>query len=122
MKTHRVNPGTTVKLTKIASDDTEKYDAKDDGKTRAQKQTEDLLEKLRALQERLYASGSRSLLIVLQGMDTSGKDGTIKHGSRRCGRQRKGWLPYRRDGRGLDDFRLWLRRLAGLYRSALLQP
>ena len=79
MKTHRVNPGTTVKLTKIASDDTEKYDAKDDGKTRAQKQTEDLLEKLRALQERLYASGSRSLLIVLQGMDTSGKDGTIKH-------------------------------------------
>ena len=34
-------------------------------------------EKLRQLQERLYAEGKRSLLIVLQGMDTSGKDGTI---------------------------------------------
>ena len=79
MKSHRVDPDTKIKLTKIASDDTGTYDAKDDGKTRAQKKTEGLLEKLRALQERLYASGSQSLLIVLQGMDTSGKDGTIKH-------------------------------------------
>ena len=31
------------------------------------------------LQERLYAERKRSLLIVLQGMDTSGKDGTITH-------------------------------------------
>jgi PPK2 family polyphosphate:nucleotide phosphotransferase len=31
------------------------------------------------LQERLYAEHKRSLLIVLQGMDTSGKDGTIAH-------------------------------------------
>jgi PPK2 family polyphosphate:nucleotide phosphotransferase len=30
-------------------------------------------------QTRLWAEGKRSLLIVLQGMDTSGKDGTIKH-------------------------------------------
>ena len=36
-------------------------------------------EKLRQLQERLYAEGKRSLLLVLQGMDTSGKDGTIIH-------------------------------------------
>ena len=36
-------------------------------------------EKLRQLQERLYAEGTRSLLLVLQGMDTSGKDGTIIH-------------------------------------------
>ncbi len=35
--------------------------------------------KLFALQERLYAEHKRSLLIVLQGMDTSGKDGTITH-------------------------------------------
>src|SRR4029077_11701999 len=28
---------------------------------------------------RLYAENKRSLLIVLQGMDTSGKDGTIRH-------------------------------------------
>jgi PPK2 family polyphosphate:nucleotide phosphotransferase len=37
------------------------------------------LEELTELQARLYAEGSRSLLVVLQGLDASGKDGTIKH-------------------------------------------
>jgi PPK2 family polyphosphate:nucleotide phosphotransferase len=37
------------------------------------------LEKLYALQYRLYAENRRSLLIVLQGMDASGKDGAIRH-------------------------------------------
>ena len=31
------------------------------------------------LQEKLYAEHKRALLLVLQGMDTSGKDGTITH-------------------------------------------
>lgn len=31
------------------------------------------------LQERVYAEHKRALLLVLQGMDTSGKDGTITH-------------------------------------------
>ncbi len=31
-----------------------------------------------ALQDRLYAEGKRALLVVLQGIDTSGKDGTIR--------------------------------------------
>ena len=35
--------------------------------------------KLFNLQERLYAEHKRSVLIVLQGMDTSGKDGTVTH-------------------------------------------
>jgi PPK2 family polyphosphate:nucleotide phosphotransferase len=35
--------------------------------------------KLFELQERLFAEGKRSLLIVLQAMDTGGKDGTITH-------------------------------------------
>ena len=35
--------------------------------------------KLFNLQERLFAEQKRSILIVLQGMDTSGKDGTINH-------------------------------------------
>ena len=35
--------------------------------------------KLEELHELLYAGNRRSLLIVLQGMDASGKDGTIKH-------------------------------------------
>jgi len=37
------------------------------------------LERLNALQYRLYAEGKRALLIVLQGMDASGKDGAIRH-------------------------------------------
>lgn len=36
-------------------------------------------QKLDDLQELLYASQSKALLIVLQGMDTAGKDGTIRH-------------------------------------------
>jgi PPK2 family polyphosphate:nucleotide phosphotransferase len=36
-------------------------------------------ERLAALQERLWAEKARSILLVLQGIDTSGKDGTIKH-------------------------------------------
>ena len=31
------------------------------------------------LQERLYAESKQSLLVVLQAMDTGGKDGTVKH-------------------------------------------
>ena len=35
--------------------------------------------RLATLQEQLYAGGERSLLLVLQGLDTSGKDGVVKH-------------------------------------------
>jgi PPK2 family polyphosphate:nucleotide phosphotransferase len=34
---------------------------------------------LASLQERLSAEGSRSVVLLLQGMDTCGKDGTVKH-------------------------------------------
>jgi PPK2 family polyphosphate:nucleotide phosphotransferase len=37
------------------------------------------IERLRDLQERLYAEHCWAILIVLQGMDTAGKDGVIKH-------------------------------------------
>jgi PPK2 family polyphosphate:nucleotide phosphotransferase len=40
--------------------------------------TADLLEKLRELQNTLYAQRKYSVLVVLQGMDASGKDGLIK--------------------------------------------
>jgi PPK2 family polyphosphate:nucleotide phosphotransferase len=47
------------------------------------KQYQDIMEHNHAqigeFQTRLYAEHSRAVLIVLQGMDTSGKDGTIKH-------------------------------------------
>jgi PPK2 family polyphosphate:nucleotide phosphotransferase len=53
------------------------------GKADAEQEREPLGERLALLQEQLYAEGrsggSRSVLLVLQGMDTSGKGGTIKH-------------------------------------------
>jgi PPK2 family polyphosphate:nucleotide phosphotransferase len=48
--------------------------AKDAGKV----ELDALVNELGELQELLYAAGTDALLIVLQGMDTSGKDGTIR--------------------------------------------
>jgi PPK2 family polyphosphate:nucleotide phosphotransferase len=39
-------------------------------------------ERVMSLQECLYAEGKHSVLIVLQGMDTSGKDGTVRYALR----------------------------------------
>lgn len=75
---YRIKPGTTVRLTRFNPDDSGPFKASDNGKARAKAKTESLVARLDALQSRLYAGGRRSLLVVLQGMDTSGKDGTIK--------------------------------------------
>jgi PPK2 family polyphosphate:nucleotide phosphotransferase len=48
-------------------------------KERAEKQIGKLRERLAQLQQTLYAEHQRSLLIVLQAMDTGGKDGAIKN-------------------------------------------
>lgn len=45
----------------------------------AVKATTTIAKKIRALQFQLYAESKQSLLIVLQGLDAAGKDGTIKH-------------------------------------------
>jgi PPK2 family polyphosphate:nucleotide phosphotransferase len=45
----------------------------------AEKKTARFIEELIELQELLYAVRLQSLLIILQGRDTSGKDGTIRH-------------------------------------------
>ncbi len=45
----------------------------------AKKEMQKNLEAMADLSYRLYAEGRRSLLLVLQGMDTAGKDGTIRH-------------------------------------------
>jgi PPK2 family polyphosphate:nucleotide phosphotransferase len=52
------------------------------GLKKKKKATQDVAKhkaKLFELQERLYAEHKRAILLVLQGMDTSGKDGTITH-------------------------------------------
>jgi PPK2 family polyphosphate:nucleotide phosphotransferase len=70
----RVEPGAKVELAKIDP-------AADGGLTKAKgaKAAAELYLRLGELQQELYAAGTDSLLIVLQGMDTSGKDGTIRH-------------------------------------------
>ncbi len=49
--------------------------SKDEGK----KLLEERKQKLRKLQEKLYADGSQALLIILQAMDAAGKDSLIEH-------------------------------------------
>jgi PPK2 family polyphosphate:nucleotide phosphotransferase len=48
-------------------------------KEQAEKQVLKMKEQLFDLQNRLYAEKKHSLLIILQGMDAAGKDGTIRH-------------------------------------------
>lgn len=49
------------------------------GKVAAEQDRTRLIERLTLLQQRLYAGGEHALLVVLQGMDASGKDGVIRH-------------------------------------------
>ncbi|KMQ67871.1 polyphosphate:nucleotide phosphotransferase [Chryseobacterium sp. FH2] len=59
-----------------------KVSTKYEGKLTKEEGTQLLIqekEKLRELQERLYADGSKSLLVVLQAMDAAGKDSLIEH-------------------------------------------
>jgi PPK2 family polyphosphate:nucleotide phosphotransferase len=44
-----------------------------------EREYDELGERIADLQERLYAEEERSLLVVLQGIDAAGKDGTVKH-------------------------------------------
>jgi PPK2 family polyphosphate:nucleotide phosphotransferase len=48
-------------------------------KAEGERRRDEDLERMAELQERLYAEGTRSLLVVVQAMDAAGKDGTIAH-------------------------------------------
>jgi PPK2 family polyphosphate:nucleotide phosphotransferase len=52
--------------------------SKDKAKERERQATEQLIDQLSVCQEMLFASRRHKVLLVLQGMDTSGKDGTLK--------------------------------------------
>ena len=73
---YRVKPGSSVDLNDWDPDDSSGYKP---GKKAAEKELVRLKERLDELQELLYAEHKHKLLVVLQGMDTSGKDGTIRH-------------------------------------------
>jgi PPK2 family polyphosphate:nucleotide phosphotransferase len=72
---YRVEPNTTFALSDVDPDETEDYHSKKDVRQQLEVQRRRIAE----LQERLYAENERGLLVVLQAMDTGGKDGTIKH-------------------------------------------
>jgi PPK2 family polyphosphate:nucleotide phosphotransferase len=61
------------KLDDISTRAPEEFDKKE-----TKSQTEKLQQELDDLQNLLYAEGKHSVLIILQGMDASGKDGTIR--------------------------------------------
>jgi PPK2 family polyphosphate:nucleotide phosphotransferase len=64
---------------RLADCDTAHTHGIDCDKEAAKQHLADDLERLRDLQERLYAEHRRTVLVILQGMDASGKDGIIKH-------------------------------------------
>jgi len=73
---YRVKPDSQVDLS--AWDANEKR-AFPQGKKAGKRLLKYLNDRLEALQELFYAEDKHKLLIVLQGLDTAGKDGTIRH-------------------------------------------
>jgi len=76
MNRYTIKPGDKIKLADFNPDETHEFEG---GKNEAQEPLTRLNQELETLQERLYAEHKHKLLVVLQGMDTSGKDGTIRH-------------------------------------------
>jgi len=87
----RVRPRTRVRLTKIDSGATRPFESKD--------QTLPILEaqvqRLSELQSLLYADRRYALLLILQGMDASGKDGIVSHVMRGLNPQGTSVVPFK---------------------------
>lgn len=64
-----------LKLSDINTDSSGKFESKKD----AEKLLEENIERMAEFQGMLYAQNKYALLIIIQAMDTAGKDGTIKH-------------------------------------------
>lgn len=70
-----IAPGSAVSLAALNASDTGGYEHKREARKKLKHDIEDLSD----LQDELSAQASHAVLIVLQGMDTAGKDGAIKH-------------------------------------------
>jgi PPK2 family polyphosphate:nucleotide phosphotransferase len=70
-----IKPDSKVNLAEIDPNSTGKHESKKEALTLIAKNNQ----RIRELQELLYAEHKRSLLICLQAIDTGGKDGTIRH-------------------------------------------
>lgn len=76
MKKYRIDSPRSVQLAKFDPDDTSLASG---GKSKTVAKSAKITERLAELQETLYAEHRHKVLIVLQAMDTGGKDGTIRH-------------------------------------------
>lgn len=76
MKRYIVKPRSQIDLSTIDTRDKSAFSGK---KKDARKRLNQLNVELEALQELLYAEHKHKILIILQAMDTGGKDGTIRH-------------------------------------------
>ena len=74
-KKFMVKPGSKVRLGKIDPSHTAKHASQ----LTAAAQTAKQVERMDRLQYLMYAGASRSLLIILQGLDAAGKDGVVRH-------------------------------------------
>src|SRR5262245_32417013 len=73
----RVTDGAKFRLKQVDPDDT--LGMSKQAKGEAQKLLEQGIDRMRDLQERLYAQDRWAVLLVLQAMDAAGKDSTVKH-------------------------------------------
>src|SRR3954469_20251221 len=78
---YRIKPGAGVQLATLDAGDIAGFP----DKKAAKKQIKKDAKIINTLQDRLYAERTRALLVVLQGIDTSGKDGTIRKVFNRTG-------------------------------------
>jgi PPK2 family polyphosphate:nucleotide phosphotransferase len=69
----RVGPGSAARIAERSTDDRLGLE-KDEG----EKRLHELVERIEELQYRLFAEERRSVLLVLQGLDASGKDGVVR--------------------------------------------
>lgn len=76
MNKYLIKPGSKVNLSKWDPDDKGDFEG---GKKEGKEELKKLNLRLQELQELLYAEHKHTLLVVLQGIDTAGKDGTINH-------------------------------------------
>jgi PPK2 family polyphosphate:nucleotide phosphotransferase len=76
MERYRVKPGSQINLSQWDPNGKSSF-AGDKGEAKEALQA--LNERLEALQELLYAEDKHKVLVVLQAMDTGGKDGIIRH-------------------------------------------